>query len=818
MLDPACVPSPVRAVVVLFGCLALVVLAPAAEAPDVLTSRPLPPIPNIKPPAIGSEVRTGNSERRRIVLPDGSVVFLNRATAFTLDGERRLTLQRGEVLIQAHDGTSDLVVEASGRKVSGRGSTFMVRTARAGAAVSVTRGKVSVAGLEKALAGGQRLDADSSKPAADPRLLHLPDWTRELMAEAEPTLVPPSQHAGGSLIAVDPGGQEAKLSLRKFHIDVHIEGGFARTTIDQTYFNHLPSRLEGTFYFPLPPDASLSRLAMYVDGNLMEGGMVERDYGRDVYERIVTQQKDPALLEWLDGSTFKMRVFPLEGRQEKRILLSYTQRLAGLHGQLAYRFPVGHSLRTVDRLTLRALVKGGAAMTWSSSSHTLQSKTDGDDLLLTMEQKNAKLDRDVVLSLDEDTTGQTSLHLATVEQDGAKYLMVRYRPELPGEPNRQRRDWVFLVETSGDRDPLLMRTQIEVVRALLKEAEPGDTFALLAANTRTAALSDKSLFVTEANVARAIAFLEGRHLIGALDLGHALADTERFLKEGKNPYLVHVGSGIAAMGERRDDVLSKRPPDGTRYVGIGVGRRWARSLMKTTAERTGGLFTQINPDESIAWRSFELAASLNSGRLLGVRVTDKDGKVPLLPYATALAVGEEVVAVARVDAGQELPKAVMVRGTFNGRPFERELVIKNAETNAGYLPRTWAKLEIERLLAEDAAKHKEAIVALSKAMYVMTPFTSLLVLENEEMYEQYKVDRGRKDHWAPYPSPKKIAIVYEPLGGQEGDPKKGIKPSAQRVMDTIIVRSSPRFLAGSDSSGKVRTGGLNAEQVSGPNE
>src|SRR5207245_4126291 len=100
--------------------------------------------------------------------------------------------------------------------------------------------------------------------------------------------------SGGALVTVDPNGQEMQLSLRKYHIDVHIEDGFARTTIDQTYFNETPSRLEGTFYFPLPPDASLSRLAMYVDGHRMEGGMAERDYARQTFESIVARQKDPA--------------------------------------------------------------------------------------------------------------------------------------------------------------------------------------------------------------------------------------------------------------------------------------------------------------------------------------------------------------------------------------------------------------------------------------------------------------------------------------------------------------------------------------------
>ena len=46
-------------------------------------------------------------------------------------------------------------------------------------------------------------------------------------------------------------------------------------------------------------------------------------------------------------------------------------------------------------------------------------------------------------------------------------------------------------------------------------------------------------------------------------------------------------------------------------------------------------------------------------------------------------------------------------------------------------------------------------------MYVMSPFTSLLVLENDEMYTQFNVDRGRKDHWVLYACPEKIEVATE---------------------------------------------------------
>src|SRR4029077_3912267 len=174
------------------------------------------------------------------------------------------------------------------------GTKFAVRAENNGTGVVVTQGKVKVSGPDQVISAGQQLTPGTDQVAVAPRSSHILDWTRDLMAAAESPLVPRSQHCGGALIAVDPFGQEARLSLRKYHVDVHIEDGFARTTIDQTYFNHNAQRLEGTFHFPLPADASLSRLAMYVangtESTLMEGGMAERDYARQVFEQIMYTQ------------------------------------------------------------------------------------------------------------------------------------------------------------------------------------------------------------------------------------------------------------------------------------------------------------------------------------------------------------------------------------------------------------------------------------------------------------------------------------------------------------------------------------------------
>ena len=64
-------------------------------------------------------------------------------------------------------------------------------------------------------------------------------------------------------------------------------------------------------------------------------------------------------------------------------------------------------------------------------------------------------------------------------------------------------------------------------------------------------------------------WLDHRHLIGALNLDQALSDAAPILQAGSNPHLVHVGGGIASIGEQRADVLVKRIP-------IGHEVRWHR--------------------------------------------------------------------------------------------------------------------------------------------------------------------------------------------------------------------------------------------------
>tara|TARA_R110002072_G_scaffold303142_1_gene495835 strand:+ start:109260 stop:115841 length:6582 start_codon:yes stop_codon:yes gene_type:complete len=739
------------------------------------------PRPQAVPPerlVVGQTIRTAARERRRALLPDGSVLYLNEQSTVALTANRTVALHRGQLFVEVTPANvsaqGPFVVETPDRQVTALGTKFAVSTGGKDTEVLVTQGKVRVSGAADIVTGGQ-VAAASDKDTdvvidAAPRASQALSWTRELIAAAETPIVPRSDHDGGSLVVVDPSGQEMKLSLRKFHVDAHIEDGFARTTIDQTYFNHTHSRQEGTFKFPLPPDASLSRLAMYVNGKLMEGGMVERDHGRNVFEQIMHTKRDPALLEWVDGSTFKMRVFPLEPRQEKRIVLSYTQRLPNDYDRTEYRFPAGHSFDKVRDWSTRLTVANGAGKTrWFSPTHLLKATDDGDDLVLEGDLQNAILDKDLVVELTAAGTRSNGLSrqiketidFSKAQHEGFSYQMLRFRPDLSGDMKRPRRNWVFLYESSGDRNPLLARVQLDVIHTMLDHAEHDDTFSIVTAATKARTFRIKPVRCSKKNIEKAVTWLEDAHLVGALNLEDAFSKAKPFCRSDDDTLLVHVGSANPVLGERDEKKLLKSLPPDIEYVGVGVGKRWSRAFMKSAAGRTGGHFAQINPDEKVSWRAFELLSTLNAPRLVDLKVDSGRQGVQFLTFAETIAHGQEVAAIARLPLQAKPLDAVTVTGTLNGQPFSRKLPVENVAAQADYLPRTWTRLEIDRLVASGAEAHKNAIITLSKAMYVMSPFTSLLVLEDEAMYEQFNVDRGRKDHWALYPAPATIQVVHE---------------------------------------------------------
>ncbi|MEZ5299640.1 MAG: hypothetical protein R3F11_03065 [Verrucomicrobiales bacterium] len=416
---------------------------------------------------------------------------------------------------------------------------------------------------------------------------------------------------------------------------------------------------------------------------LMEGGMVEQDHGRNVYESIRYQRRDPALLEWLDGSVFKMRIFPIEARSPKRVLLSYTQRLESAYGKWRYRFPGGHTMANAGAWACQIRVKDGAAerapvrwecdytyesdrrggaTVWAGGS---QIRPDRDITLTLIENAGADEEGDAASPMDLDDRQDADATLPP-QQDavarfctagdsgGDRYLMLRLRPDLKDQNVRAqgegcgrdgkgnpRRDWIVLFEASANRTPALAAAGAELAAALLRNGSNGDTVTAFTANTRIDPLAADPIAADAAAIHRVAEFGAGaerrRARSQCRSRRHAAAANL------ENLAVLHLGAGVATIATATSN-RSLSPPPQAEYIGIGVGDQWNRTLMRAAASRAkrGGYFAQVTPGESAAWRGFEIAAALNAPRLLGIQV-QCDGGIEFLTPADAIADGEELL-------------------------------------------------------------------------------------------------------------------------------------------------------------------------------
>ena len=107
-------------------------------------------------------------------------------------------------------------------------------------------------------------------------------------------------------------------------VDVTIDGQAAITKIDQSFYNPSQYQLEGFYIFPIPKGAVINNFTMIINGKETKAELLDSDKARKIYEDIVRQMRDPALLEYSEQNIFKLRIFPIEPGSEKKISITYT--------------------------------------------------------------------------------------------------------------------------------------------------------------------------------------------------------------------------------------------------------------------------------------------------------------------------------------------------------------------------------------------------------------------------------------------------------------------------------------------------------------
>lgn len=145
--------------------------------------------------------------------------------------------------------------------------------------------------------------------------------------------------------------KEKNVVLKKLNIEVEIINNIAVTTYDMQFYNPNNRILEGELAFPLQQNQLVTRFALDINGLLREAVVVEKEKARVAFESTVRQRIDPALLEKTKGNNYKTRVYPIPAKGYKRVVLAYQEELAIQTNNYGYRLPL-HFKKKLDDFSL----------------------------------------------------------------------------------------------------------------------------------------------------------------------------------------------------------------------------------------------------------------------------------------------------------------------------------------------------------------------------------------------------------------------------------------------------------------------------------
>jgi hypothetical protein len=557
----------------------------------------------------------------------------------------------------------------------------------------------------------------------------------------------------GSLLAkVD--GRDVALYLGYCKIDVTIRDQVAETTIEESFVNTTDSVLEGSFRFPLPADAAIAGFGMWIGRELVEADVVEKQRARQIYEDILRKKKDPGLLEWSGGNLFTASVYPIPPRGEKRIRIRYTQLLPREGSVLRYRHPLRSELtrqHPLRELAVHVDVEAPAVIAdVSSPTHTLQVQKSARTATVAHSAQEVRPERDFELAIRLQDPPPIAGSACVRGSDGYFALVLSSPDQAAGwqrevVPDGEPLDLLVIADTSGSMDPAKRHAQRQFVGTLLQMLSPRDRFRLLTCDVSARWCSETATPADDQARAAALDFLRARESLGWTDLDAAFAKVAAVV--APTTTVVYVGDGIQTAGDADGAALAQRLQrlaGKAAFHAVATGENQDAAVMAAIAKVGNGSVRSTGSDAALA--AERLLADVARPGLTGGRVRI-DGVATAAVHPSELPnlpPGRQQVVFGRFrpEAGAATA-TVTLTGRLDGRDvtWSAPLAI-TADSDRSFVPRLWARSHVDELLRQGRSKQiQDEIVGLATEFGIVTPYTSLLVLESDADREQYGVKR-----------------------------------------------------------------------------
>jgi len=597
------------------------------------------------------------------------------------------------------------------------------------------------------------------------RSIKHPNTLPVLLAFAAAVLLPAAAHSDG-MIFPRPEVPTQIFSVKYHHVDIAIDGQGAVTSVDQVFHNDSPRDQEGTYIFPLVEGATFNRFSMYVGDKEIEGKILDKKEARQVYESIVRQRKDPALLEYIGRNTFRASVYPIPANGDKRVRLEYSEVLPKEGGLVRCVYPLSterFSAKPLDnvRITVRLSAKVAISNIYSPTHEIDVKQKSPTEAVVEWKGSNIKPDRDLVLYYalsDSDLPMQVLAHHEPGEP-GYFMLLASPKPDRAAKPLPK--NVVFVLDRTGSMAGKKLDQAKAALNHCLASLDPRDRFNVIMFNENTTWLGEGLLPGNEGNIDEATKMVRQTDARGGTNIDRALrVAIEQYDGGGGRSYVVFLTDGMPTVGETGVDKIlenvRKENSGRTRIFVFGVGYDVNAQFLDRLAQDSKADADYVRPEEDIEVKVTAFFDKVSDPLLTDVKLAvtgagrgitegrDKPKALGLPPTISDMYPsdplpdmfkGGQLIVIGKYDGAGDV--SFTLSGTAHGarRSYKETVTLAKAEQENDFIPRLWAARKIGYLLDEirlhRSSELVEEVVRLSREFGIPTEFTSFLADERE---------------------------------------------------------------------------------------
>ncbi len=533
-----------------------------------------------------------------------------------------------------------------------------------------------------------------------------------------------------------------------------LDGGILTTSCNQTFSNSSAQTQQVEVLLPVPAAAVVSDAVLLADGREYRAEVLPAAEARGIYEAIVRQRRDPALLELAGHGLIRLSAFPIPAGGTRTVSYRFHQPLPAREGRQRVRVELA-SLCGADRrgaIDFTLQIDGVAPLAQvSSSSHEIEVRRLGASAAR-VRFRDAHPDPRGVLELSVVRDARdVGLDLRTARGHGADdYFLLSLSPgwQLLQSRARTPQTAVFVLDTSGSMEGEKFAQAQAALSRFLDDLRASDRFNLVAfaSNVRSFARGGP-VAATSPTRRQAREWVEGLAAGGGTNIAEALETA--LTPEWDASLVLFLTDGKATEGETDPTVILRRAahaPRGMRFYAFGVGYDVDAHLLDDLARRGHGSVTYVHPGEDVGVAVGALRRRVERPCVRDVQVTIDGARVrQVFPSGALDLFADQPLLI----AGRVAPRSGRATVRLEGRaPDGRMLAaswpvdFEDADARSASVPVLWASRKAAALL--DDLRHEgrtparlDSLRALASRYGILTEELALLAREPDQAVAQF---------------------------------------------------------------------------------